>query len=162
MPSKIQSILLAGAAIGVLAALFSLIPMAGSCLACIAYLAAGVVAVWHYTSTHQLTITGGQGAGLGALAAVMAGIVAAVLSYVFSAIGLMPNMQEMMRAQFESSGMDPDQIEQMIAIFESPLVIAGLYLVGLAVNAIVGAVGGAVGASIFKKGGAAEARSDVF
>lgn len=152
MPSKTQSILLAGVAIGVAAALFAIIPVAGGCLACIAYLGGGVLAVWHYTNTHQLTLSGGQGAGLGALAAVTAGIVATLLGYLFSAIGLTPSFQEMMQQQFAAGNMDPAQRDQILALFESPLVIAGMILLGLIINAIIGAIGGAIGASLFKKG----------
>lgn len=152
MPSKMQSVLLAGVAVGVAAALFSIIPVAGSCLACLAYLGGGLLAVWHYTNTHRLTLTGGQGAGLGALAGGVAGVVAGLLTYLFSVIGLTPTFQEMMRQQLESSGMDPAQRDQMLAIFESPLVIAGMMLLGLLIDAIIGAIGGAIGASLFKKG----------
>jgi hypothetical protein len=152
MPSKTQSILLAGVAIGVAAALFSLIPMAGSCLACIAYLCAGLLAVWHYTNTHQVTITGGQGAGIGALAGIVAMIVASILGYLFMAIGLAPNWQDMMMQQLEASGMDPEQQEQMAEFFSSPLVWVGFILLGLVLYAIIGAIGGAIGASVFKKG----------
>lgn len=152
MPSKTQSILLAGVAVGIAAALFSLIPVAGSCLACIAYICAGLLAVWHYTSTHQLTLTGGQGAGLGALAGIAAMIVASALGFLFSAIGLTPGWQELMMQQLEASGMDPAQQEEMAELFSSPLVWIGMFLLGLIIYAIVGAIGGAIGASIFKKG----------
>ena len=154
MPSKTQSVLLAGIAVGVVSALFNLIPVpiAAACLSCTAYLVAGVLAVWHYTSTHQLTITGGQGAGMGALAAVAAGIVATVLLYVFGALDVIPTMEERMMEQLDQQNLTGEQREQALSFIQSPLVMIGAMLVYLIIYAIVGAIGGAVGASVFKKG----------
>ncbi len=152
MPNKSQSIFLAGAAIGVLAAILGLIPAIGSCLACIAYICAGVLAVWHYTDRHQLTVKGGQGAGMGALAGIVAMAVASIISFLFMAIGLTPPLRQLIEDQLDSSGMDPAQAEQIMEMTSSPLFIIGVFLVALVIYAILGAIGGAIGASVFKKG----------
>lgn len=152
MPSKLQSILLAGVAVGVASSLFNLIPVAGSCFACLAYLAAGVLAVWHYTNNHRLTISGGQGAGLGALAGIAAMVVATGLSYLFSVIGLTLGWREQMLQQFEASDMDPAMQDQIMGYFESPFIWVAMILMGVVIYGIIGAIGGAIGASIFKKG----------
>lgn len=152
MPDKTQSILLAGISVGIAAAVLALIPSIGGCIACLAYLAAGVVAVWHYTDRHQLTVRGGPGAGLGALAGIAAGIVAFLLQLLFQSVGLMPNWRVAMEQQFERSGMDPAQIEEITQMFSSPLVMIGIILAGLVIDAALGAIGGAIGASMFKRG----------
>ena len=162
MPDKSQSILLGGAAIGIAAAMINLIPTIGGCIACLLYIAAGVVAVWHYTDRHQLTVKGGQGAGLGALAGLVAGAVAFVIQLLFQVIGLTPSWRVQMEQQFERSGMDPAQIEEILQTLSSPLVMVGIILAGLVVDAVLGAIGGAIGASMFKReSGAAPAREDV-
>lgn len=152
MPNKSQSILLAGAAIGVAAPILGLIPGVGSCLACIAYILAGLLAVWHYTDRHHLTITGGQGAGLGALAGIVAMAIASILGFLFMSIGLTPPWREAFEEQLDASGMDPAQIDQFMEMASSPLFIVGFILLGLVIYAIMGALGGVIGASVFKKG----------
>lgn len=151
MPDKSQSIILAGVAIGIAAAILNLIPTVGGCVACLIYLGAGMLAVWHYTDRHQLTLKGAQGAGLGALAGVLAGIIAFVLQLLFQAVGIAPGWREAMERGFENSNMDPAQIEEIMQTMTSPLVMIGLILVGLILNAVVGAIGGVIGASLFKK-----------
>lgn len=152
MPTKSQSIFLAGAAIGVAAAILGLIPAIGSCLACIAYIGSGALAVWHYTDRHQLTLQGSQGAGMGALAGMVAMAIASILSYLFMAIGLTPPLRQLIEEQLDSSGMDPAQAEQIMEMTTSPLFIIGVFLVALVIYAILGAIGGAIGATVFKKG----------
>ncbi len=152
MPEKGQSILLGGAAVGIAAAIVNLIPTVGGCISCLLYIAAGIVAVWHYTDRHQLTITGGQGAGIGALAGIVAGVAAGVLGYVFQLIGIAPDWRTAMEQGFDQSGMDPAQMEQMLEWMSSPLFMIGIILVSLIVAAILGAIGGAIGSSLFKRG----------
>lgn len=153
MPSKTQSILLGGGAIGVAAALLSLIPIAGGCLACLTCIAAGVLAVWHYTDTYNLTITGGQGAGMGALAGIVALVVSGLIGFVFQAIGLMPSFSEAFEQGVSQGNTDPEQAEQIIEFITGPAGIATFIVVGLILYSILGMIGGVIGASVFKKGG---------
>lgn len=153
MPSKSQSILLAGAAIGVAATILGLIPVIGSCLACVAYIGAGIMAVWHYTDRHHLTLSGAQGAGMGALAGIVAMAVGGVLSFLFMSLGLTPPLRQIIADQLDVSGMDSSQADQIMEMASSPLFIIGIVLVALVIYAILGAIGGAIGASLFKKGG---------
>lgn len=150
MPSKLQSVLLAGLAAGVLTSVVSMIPVVGGCIACLLYAGAGVLAVWHYTSTNELTLTGGQGAGVGAMAGLASAIVGTILSQLAIALGLMPSFKEMMAKGMEN--MDPAQAEQMEGLFGSPAFFAGIIVVGIIIAAILGTVGGAIGASLFKSG----------
>ena len=153
MPSKTQSIVLGGLAIGVANVMLGLIPIAGGCLVCLAYIGAGLLATWHYTTVNELTITGGQGAGVGALAGIVAVVIGTIISLILSKLGITPDTMEAMRKGFEQSGMDPSQQEQLIELFSSPLAYAGLIFLGIIIGSLLGAAGGAIGASMFKKGG---------
>lgn len=152
MPNRSQSIILAGAAAGVAAVLTGLIPAFGDCLACIILIAAGMLAVWHYTDRHHVTVTGGQGLLLGALAGLIAGGVQTMVAALFTRIGVTPGWQEELRRGFEESGMDPTQIEQIQQMLSSPAAYVGILVFGLFVTAVAGGIGGAIGAAAFKRG----------
>jgi len=153
MPSKSQSILLAGVAIGVAATLLSLIPGIGGCLACLTYIGAGILAVWHYTDRYRLTLQGGQGAGMGALAGIVAMATASILSFLLMTTGLTPPWRQVIADQLNTSGMDSAQAEQIMEMMSSPLFIVGVIMVALVVYVLLGAIGGVIGASVFKRGG---------
>ena len=150
MPSKSQSILLGGVAMGVVAAALSLVPIAGSCLSCIAILGAGALAVWHYTDTYDLTLTGGRGAGMGALAGIVAAIASSLLGFLLVTIGVAPDPMEAMQAA-QANG---QEMPEWLLDFYSG---STFYVVGLVISVVVGAtagaIGGAIGAAVFKKGG---------
>ena len=161
MPSKTQSILIAavvGAVLSLLTNFFASSPgglqYVGSALGCITIIAVPMVAVWHYTNTHRLTLSAGSGAGLGALAAVAAGLLGAVISFGLQAAGILPSQEELIERQREqmiSQGMSAEQVEQALGfatMFTGPLGIA----LSLVVGAVIGAIVGAIAASIFKKG----------
>lgn len=153
MPSKTQSIILGGAIVGVLSPLIGLVPVVGGCISCFGYAIAGVVAVWHYTSTHELTIAGGSGAGMGALAGIVTALVGGLVSYVLIALDIAPGMEQVMEGLAESGAMDDDQLDEIAEFIFSPVAYLAFMGVGAIFGAILGAVGGAIGASVFKKGG---------
>lgn len=155
MPSRAQSVLIGGVVIGVAIAILDFVPFLGQCLACLAIVGAGVLAVWHYTSTYNLTITGGTGAGMGALAAIVAAIVDGLFGFVFAALGLTISPQEAMRRsvdQMREGGMSPEQVEAVQQFVESPLFLPSVMFCAIVIYALLGAIGGAVGASIYQKG----------
>ena len=121
-------------------------------MACLGDMVAGFVAVWHYANTYELTVPGGHGAGMGALAALVSGIVYSLLTWLFRATGIQPSQMEQQQQMMEWFGMDPAQTEQMAQAAPSPGMMMVYLVIGLLVGAIVGAVGGAVGAAVFKKG----------
>ncbi len=149
-----QSILLSGVASGVLVTLLANIPIVGGCLCCLAYIGAGVMSTWHYTNSYELTIAGGTGASMGALTGVIASVASSVLGYISSKLGLTMTMEEAFRQLEESGQMPPEQIDMIMGLVESPMFYAGLLLVSIIFGAALGAAGGAIGASAFKKGGA--------
>jgi len=154
MPSRTQSILIGGLVAGILStSVLGLINI----LCCAGVIIGAVVGVWHYTEENQLTIPSGQGALIGALCGVVGAIVAGILNQVLMAIGLdfATAMQESMMRNF---GMAADQLEQMQQMQEAQeggliwVVLGALF--NVVVFSIFGAVGGAIGASVFQKGDA--------
>ena len=162
MPSKTQSILLGAAVYTVASLITGFIAIQGggassyltSALCCVSALIGPFVAVWHYTSTNNLTVPAGTGAGLGAAAIVAGGVVSYLITLLLQAVGVYPSqedMVEMQRDQMAAQGMEPEQIEQamgMVEMFSGPLGI----LVNLVVAAVIGAVAGAIAASVLKRG----------
>ena len=156
MPSKTQSILIGAVVYIVLGLLINFLFQGGGMvagfLACLIPLSSGLVAVWHYTATHNLTIPGGQGAGMGALAGLAGAVVASAIAYALISAGVLPDPIEAARIQMEGQGMSDEQIDSAMAMverFSNPVI--GL-AIGAVVGTLLGAISGAIGAVIFKKG----------
>lgn len=153
MSAKQQSILLGGAVVALLSTSYlSFINF----LCCLGVIAGALVAVWHYASTNQLTIKPGEGAVMGLLAGVVGGAIALVLNYILIQIGIRHDLAitDWMLDAFRDS-MPPDQYREMMDQRNAPVTIGsylGSGMIGLLVSGIFGAIGGAIGAAIFKKG----------
>lgn len=157
MPDKKQSILI-GAIVSLVLALpyLSLI----NCLCCAGAIIGGLVAVWHYTDTHKVTIETGQGALMGCIAAATGFFASIFVNYFLLAIGFGAGQEIMMDFMMENFGasMSPEQLEQFEAAAEQEPSFVGQFFTGLiftVLGSIFGAVGGAIGAAVFKKGGSA-------
>ena len=154
MPSKQQSIILGGLVAGLLSTSYlGLINM----LCCAGVLIGAVVAVWHYTDTNELTITAGQGAVLGLLAALVGWLIALILNYALISMGIRSDLvlSQFFLDRFGDS-MPAESYDQIVDQMNSPMTL-GTYLLsslwGILFSVIFGAVGGSIGAVIFKKGG---------
>lgn len=153
MPSKQQSIVLGGVLVGLLSTSYlGLINL----LCCLGVIIGALVAVWHYTSQNELTLSAGQGAGLGALAALLGWAIAFVLNYVLIKVGVRHDlvMTQFILDRFGGS-MPPEQYDQMLEQMTQEMTFAKYFvnsLIGLAISALFGAIGGAIGAAVFKKG----------
>jgi hypothetical protein len=161
MPSKTQSILI-GAIVGTVLTVFTSFMTAqggslqyvASALGCIAIIAVPMVAVWHYTSTHQLTISAGSGAGLGAITGVAWGLLGYVVSLGLQALGVLPTQEEMIalqREQMLSQGLTAEQIDGAMGFATAMTGPVGA-IAGIVIGAVLGAIVGAIAATIFKKG----------
>ena len=162
MPSKSQSILIGAAVAAVLSLVNVFLAVNGgqagqylsSLVCCLVAVAGAGGAVWHYTSTHRLTIPAGTGAGLGALAVVAGYAVAYVLGEILQAVGVFPSDAEVMersRQQALDQGMDPamvDQSMQFAEMFQGPVGA----IISAVILGVLGAVVGAIAAAVFKKG----------
>lgn len=149
MPSRTQSILIGGLVAGLLST--SVLGMI-NVLCCAGVIIGAVVGVWHYTEEHRLTIPSSQGALIGALCGVLGAVIAGVLNQVLIMIGLdfTATMQEFMMQNFD---MSPEQAEQMEQAQQGNALWAIMgTLFNMVLFAIFGALGGAIGASIFQKG----------
>lgn len=162
MPDSKQSILLGALVTGLLSTSYlSYINI----LCCLGVIAGALVAVWHYTDTNELTIPTGKGAGLGTMAALGGTLIALVLNLVLIQVGIRHDLAivEFMVNSFGDS-MPPEQIEEMERQLEAPFEV-GPYLLngvfGLAISAAFGAIGGSIGAKLFKKGGEEPTELDV-
>lgn len=170
MPSKSQSIVL-GAAVYTVAGLITAFVALGAgasgqylvgVLCCVSALLGPFVAVWHYTTTNELTIPAGQGAGIGAVTIVLGGVVSYAITLVLQTVGAYPSDAELLerqRDQLVAQGLEPEQIEQALQMGEM-FQGAGGVAINLVVAALIGAIAGAVAASVFKKG-RADAYDDV-
>ena len=154
MPSKQQSIILGGLVAGLLSTSYlGLINM----LCCAGVIIGAVVAVWHYTDTNEITITAGQGAVLGLLAAIFGWVISLVLNYVLIKAGIRSDLvfTQFIVDRFGDS-MPPEQYDQIVDSMTSEMSLAkylGNSIWGVLFSVVFGAVGGAIGAVIFKKGG---------
>lgn len=149
MSGKSSSIFIGALVVGILSTSYlSMINM----LCCLGVMIGGATAVWHYTSTNELTIMSGEGAGLGALAGLLGGLIGFALDQTMGLFGM--GSQQVTQGLWEGF-MDPAQLEamkeQQSQYAEGGMKYVGA-LIGMAFGAIFGAVGGAIGASMFKKG----------
>lgn len=160
MSDKTPSVLigiLAYVILSVLLQFFAAGGMMSGVLGCLVILGSAMVGVWHYTSTNELTIAAGEGAGIGALVGIGGALLAGLLSLFLISAGAMPDPTDLALEQMRSQGLSDEQIEAqrgMLEMFSSPLAVL---LIGSVLGALVGAIGGAIGASVFKKGGDAPA-----
>ena len=125
-------------------------------LSCLVAVLAPVVAVWHYTSTHHLTLLPGPGAGLGAAVGAAGAVLSGLIGWALQQAGVFPSTDEMMaqtRRQMIEDGLSPDEVDGMMEMMGgmSQSLVTQLGI-GVVVGLIVGAVAGAIAAQIFKKG----------
>ncbi len=158
MPDQKQSILLGGLVTALLSTSYLGFI---NCLCCAGVIIGSLVTVWHYTNTHELTITSGNGALLGLFTALIGGVIAIILNYVLMQVGLGANeaIMNMVLNNFADQ-MPPEQVEAMEAQMEAANTF-GAYIMnalfGLVITAIFGVIGGVIGAAVFKKGNGAPA-----
>ena len=157
MQSKFPSIAIGSLVYAILGVIGSFLAQSGGSIVggvigCLAAIIGCGAAVWHYTSTHQLTISAGQGAGLGALTGVVGGLIGWIIQRMFIAAGLLLDPVEQVRRQMQDQGLSREQIDQAVELTESFSGPVGI-VVGIVIAAILGAIIGAIAAVIFKTGG---------
>jgi len=154
MPDRNQSILMGGLVVALLSTSYlSFINV----LCCIGVIAGAAVAVWHYTDMNEATLTGGQGAVMGLMAALLGFVIATILNFVLIKLGIRHDQAvgEFMFNQF-GANMPPEQADEMRRQLDAPFEV-GTYLVnalwGIPISIAFGSLGGMIGAKMFKKGG---------
>ncbi len=163
MPSRVPSALMGGLAAALLVIIFNYLSSTGGfppnpvygCFACLSYLICGLVAVWHYTTEHSLTLTGGQGIVLGLLSGVFAGAIAALVGYVLMALGVLPGPEQMIEEMERSGILDQPGssiTKRMLEMTRGPIGLVVSVVQGSVSGAIMGLISGAIGRAIWKKG----------
>ena len=153
MPSKQQSIILGGLIAGLLSTSYlGLINL----LCCAGVIIGALVSVWHYTDTNELTIKPGQGAVIGLLAALIGWGVSFVLNFILIKAGI---RSDLVISQFIldrlGDSMPQESVDQMVEQMNAEMTLAK-YLAGAVwglLFPVFGAIGGSIGALLFKKGG---------
>ncbi|MCH8122814.1 MAG: hypothetical protein IH853_06795 [Bacteroidetes bacterium] len=153
MPSKQQSIILGGLIAGLLSTSYlGLINV----LCCAGVIIGALVSVWHYTDTNELTIKAGQGAVIGLLAALIGWGVSFVLNFILIKAGI---RSDLVISQFIldrlGDSMPQESVDQMVEQMNAEMTLAK-YLAGAVwglLFPVFGAIGGSIGALLFKKGG---------
>ena len=162
MPNKSSSILLGVAAYAVASLITGFIAINSGqtgqylvgVLCCLFALLGPAVTVWHYTSTHRVTIPPGTGAGLGAITVAAGGAISYGITKLLQMVNVYPSDAEMMerqRQQLVAQGLEPEAIEQAMQMGEMFSGVGGA-MINIVMLAVVGAIAGAIAASVFKKG----------
>lgn len=157
MPDKKQSILLGGLIAGLLSTSYlGFINV----LCCLGVIAGALAAVWHYTSTNELTLKTGEGAGMGAIVGIVGYFIGNILTLVLMSAGIRHDLaiNQYMMDSFGDS-MPPEQYDMMMAQMEKPFTVGGwlaenglMLVIGALAVVAMGSIGGALGAKMFKKG----------
>ncbi len=146
---RFTSVVLGGLAATVAVLLFSYLGSTGGfppnplygCLACLSYMISGLVAVWHYTSEYSVTLSGGEGVKIGMFSGVTAGVLAAIVVFLLTVLGVMPGPEEMLEAMERSGMLDQPGAEfsvRMMEMFSGPLG----FVISLVQGTVVGGVMG--------------------
>ena len=153
MSGKMQSIVLAGLVTGVLALLIS-IPQNPilQCVGCLVYMGAGLMGVWHFTSTNGVTISGGQGVGIGAAAGAIAAILASLLGMVLFADRMTEGFSQALEGLAQNPDIDDETYDTLEGFFTGSGIYVFVVFFGALIGSIMGLIGGAIGASVFKNG----------
>ena len=164
MTGKFQSILLGGLIVGLLGSLFGLAQFGvqsqvlGWLACCVVPTTGAFVSTWHYASTNAITIPQGQGATIGLAACLLGYAISAVLSVLISLTGLIPNpfdaeaVMQLTRERMMQSGSSAEQIDKATEFVGHYFYLFNI--IAVIAYGLLGAVAGAIGANLFKRGSA--------
>ena len=167
MPLKFQSVLFGGliaAVSGTIVAAINQItggadptnstPILGiifSVLGCMIMLTSGLFAVWHYTTENEVTLKGSQGVGIGALAGIVYAVVGMLLYLILIAVDILAGPDEIIEMMRETGAFDTAGGEQAESMTRMGMVW-GIPIMSFVGGVIMGLIGGAIGAALFKHG----------
>jgi len=163
MPNPRQSIIMGAvvtALVGVLLAFpaQSGNPVFGFVACCLPAIIGGLLVTWHYTNTYGVSLNLGSGAKYGAITAALGAVGGAVLQLLLTAVNVFPSTAErieMQRERMLEQGMTEAQIDQGMQMVEFFSGAGGQVLsivIGVVVFALIGALGGLIGAKAFGGG----------
>lgn len=143
---RIQSIFIGGVVVGVLSTSYlSLINL----LCCLGVMLGGGTAAWHYITTANRSIDPVEGASLGAGAGFVGSLLSSLFDWILRPLGLDGEsvLQNLMGVDMEQMMQEQGQMMQEPS---TGMMIVSI-LMGAILLAVFGAIGGAVGASLFGK-----------
>jgi len=115
---------------------------------CMVMLTSGLIGVWHYTSENELTVSGGEGAQIGVLSGLTYGVGALLLSYVLVTAGILPTPEESLQRLRDTGAFDgAEQAENITRM----MLTWGIPVFAIVGGAILGLIGGLIGAALFKR-----------
>ena len=167
MPSKLSSVVIGGLVAAVLGSILSVVQnMSGASdpanpqmalqiifglLGCMVALSSGLIAVWHYTSENELTVSGGQGVGIGVLSGIVYAVVALALGWLLVTFNVLPSPEEALEAMRARGAFDAPGAEQAESMTRMMLTW-GIPVIAVVSGVVMGLIGGAIGAAVFKRG----------
>ncbi len=167
MPSKTQSILVGGLVAAVTGTILQVAgyvsgatspvdpnPVLGiifNILGCMVMLTSGLVAVWHYATENELTLKGSQGVGIGSLAGIVYAVAGIVLGWVLVLLNVLPSPEETLELMRDAGTFDAPGAEQAESITRI-MVTWGWVVMAFIGGVLMGLIGGAIGAALFKRG----------
>lgn len=161
MPDNFRSILFGSALIAVI----GLVPYMSliNAFCCMGLLLAGAITVYHYTTTHHLTLTSGEGFRLGVYTGVLGGLTTLVISYSLQLfLGYIPGSELLAilkKLQLSMVQNDPEMTREIESAYrevqDSELSVVQMVfgtLVTMTVDPVFTGIGGAIAANLFKRG----------
>ncbi|MDW8467496.1 MAG: hypothetical protein RML35_15465 [Chloroherpetonaceae bacterium] len=147
-----------GAAVVVITSLVPYLSLINFC--CLGVMIGGAVATFQYTSAYQLTLKGGEGFKLGALAGLVGGVAYYALFLLLQTLfDYQLGAEEWRQLLLSLFGSDPaarEQIEEALRTQQQEGLTVLNVIIGLGLTLILyplaGGIGGAVGAALFQKG----------
>lgn len=150
MTPQVRALLAVGIIGGVVYAVANAIPIVGGCLGCLLLIGVGAGVPWQVKQGGHGAMETGTAALHGAGAALVASTVSGLIAGLLVLVGLRPGLgaarAEALK-QFEE--MPPEQAEAARAIVESDAFWLVAFGCGFVLYAILGAIGGVIGASVF-------------
>lgn len=125
---------------------------------CIHYIIGGFAAAGGFAKRHSITISAGTGAKLGAVSSFLGMLVAftvfAIVFYNgFSEADFETAREEILQKFYEDGQPEAAEFAENLSLEQvRPLVVGVMLAAGSALSLILGALGGVIGASVFKKG----------
>ena len=155
MPPKLTSAIIGGVAGALTVAAFQILQYTVhdifGIVVCLAYLVCGLVAVWHYTNEHEVTLTGGEGVTLGMLAGVVGGLVSSLLSQALLMAGIIPSKEEAIELALADVPEGAEGAGFVVQMMDFMYGWGGM-AVGIVIGVLFGLIGGAIGRAIWKRG----------
>lgn len=123
------------------------------CLGCLVGLTSGLIAVWHYTSEKEVTLSRSTGVKMGALAGLVSALTGFLMVRALMIMGVLPTADDAIDQMMQNPALENSDagMETAMQVTEIMMGWGGL-VVTLIFGPLLGLLGGMIGAALFKKG----------